>query len=658
MVVIRTPRGLVLVVLVGSLLGILVLLPPVSADLPNQPSDEVTRGEPDFDLILEEPEVTPGDEAVIELELQNDGELESGGTNPENEGRVLTARGVTTNISDTGPFNVSTNEAAGGQVPDGETLPVAKQLEVPESLEPGEYDIEVTVDYSYVEAVSEITGNARKESKTQTFDVTVVVPEEPRFEVTVLDTDAQPGDVGDTKIEIENYGAETAYDARASMAGGSGVSIEGASPDAPAEFAFGDLAPGETTTVTVSTTVDESASEELRAIDVELNYEDEQGIEQEPRSERLNLAPAGEQAFAVGDVESTLQVGEDGDIRGVVTNTGPRTAQNVQVAYTDESGTMVPIEDQVLVGSLEPGEEESFRLPVEVTPDAEATDRAVDVAVQYRNEDFEQRSYEDVELTTDVLEEQRFDLGDVESTLQVGEDGDIHGVVTNTGPRTAQNVQLVYADESDNIVPIESRVLVGSLEPGEEESFRLPVEVSREAEAIDRAVDVTVQYRNADLEHRSYEDVELTTTVLEQRDEFIVDVQDREIEAGETKLVDVEVTNNLDQTVSDVEARLFADDPLDSDDDEAFVESLEAGESTTMTFELEAESSATAKTYPISFDFRYDDERDRSQMSDTTRVAIDVVDGEGGFPVSTVVVGSLALAGLGAVGYAYRQRQS
>ncbi|MHC3437885.1 COG1361 S-layer family protein [Natrialbaceae archaeon A-gly3] len=540
----RLSRAVVLTVLVGALVGTVVVPPLVAADLPRQPSDEVTRGEPDFDVFLTEPEVMPGTNDVIELQLQNDGELESGGA--QDSERVLTARGVTANVSDTGPFNVSTNEVGVDQVPDGEIVPVSQQLEVPESIDPGEYEIEVTVDYTYLEAVSRITDNARKESKTQTFDVTVVVPEEPRFDLTVIDTDAQPGDVGDTTIEVENYGTETAYDARASMFGASGVSIDGASPEAPVDVSLGDLEPGETTTITVSSVVDEAASEEPRAVDVEVSYENSHGVEQDPQAERLNLAPAGEQTFTIGDVESTLRVGEDGDI---------------------------------------------------------------------------------------------------------------HGVVTNTGPRTAQNVQLVYADESHNIVPIENQVLVGSLKPGEEESFRLPLEVTREAEAIDRAIDVNLQYRNADFEQRFYEDVELTTSVLEQRDEFIVDVQDREIEAGETKLIDVEVTNNLDQTASDVEARLFADDPLDSDDDEAFAEALEAGESTTMTFELEAEGSAAAKTHPVSFDFRYDDERDRSQMSDTTRVAINVVDSEGGFPVSTVVVGSLALAALGAVGYTYRQRQ-
>jgi len=163
-----------------------------------------------------------------------------------------------------------------------------------------------------------------------------------------------------------------------------------------------------------------------------------------------------------------------------------------------------------------------------------------------------------------------------------------------------------------------------------------------------------VQYRNADTERRAYEDVELLFDVEPKREQFLVDVRDREITAGETVTLDIEVTNNLDQSVDDVEARLFADDPLDSGDDEAYVESLEPGESTTMTFELEAESGATVKTYPISLDFRYDDARGSSQLSDTTRVAITLVPADGGFPW-LLVVGLLVAVAVAGGGYWYQR---
>jgi hypothetical protein len=211
-----------------------------------------------------------------------------------------------------------------------------------------------------------------------------------------------------------------------------------------------------------------------------------------------------------------------------------------------------------------------------------------------------------------------------------------------------------YAEESPNLVPIERAVAVGDLDAGESTSFRMPVEVSDEAEAIPRTVNMAVQYRNQEFEQRAYQELEVTVDVTAQRDQFVVDVQNREIEVGGSMMVDVNVTNNMDQTVSNVEARLFADSPLDSSDDEAFAQSLEPGETETMTFALAADSGASTKTYPISFDFRYDDERGNSQLSDTTRVAIDVVESEGGIPWLGVLA---VIAVLGIAGAVYYQRR-
>jgi sialidase-1 len=114
------------------------------------------------------------------------------------------------------------------------------------------------------------------------------------------------------------------------------------------------------------------------------------------------------------------------------------------------------------------------------------------------------------------------------------------------------------------------------------------------------------------------------------------------------------VTNNLDETASDVEARLFADDPLDTGQtDTGYVQSIEPGETVSVTFELTAAASATPeKTYPISFDFRYDDADGNSQLSNTVRMPIDVVEGEdGGLPLPLILAAVVLVAVAGAVWY-------
>jgi len=121
---------------------------------------------------------------------------------------------------------------------------------------------------------------------------------------------------------------------------------------------------------------------------------------------------------------------------------------------------------------------------------------------------------------------------------------------------------------------------------------------------------------------------------------------------GNSRVVSVEVTNNLDETVSDIEARLFADDPLStSGPDTSYIESLGPGESTTLKFEVSAASAATAgSTYPISFDFRYTDSTGNTHLTDTFRKPLDAAPQSGGglplpliLGLGVVIVGGVAV---------------
>ena len=160
------------------------------------------------------------------------------------------------------------------------------------------------------------------------------------------------------------------------------------------------------------------------------------------------------------------------------------------------------------------------------------------------------------------------------------------------------------------------------------------------------------------MERRSYQDLELLFDIAPERDRFDVAVADRTIQAGGERTISVEVTNNLDEEVSDVEARLFADDPVATGDtDTGYAQSIAPGESVTMTFDLSATGSATpGSTYPISFDFRYDDADGNSQLSDTVRVPVDVTESEGGgLPLPALAVVLLVVVA-GAVVF-YRRRE-
>jgi sialidase-1 len=169
---------------------------------------------------------------------------------------------------------------------------------------------------------------------------------------------------------------------------------------------------------------------------------------------------------------------------------------------------------------------------------------------------------------------------------------------------------------------------------------------------------MAVQYRDDEGDRKVFEELVVDAEIAPERDRFGVSIENRTIQAGSTRTVDVAVTNNLNETVSDVEVRLFADDPLDTGDtDTGYVQSLDPGETRTVTVELTTTGAATpGSTYPISLDFRYDDADGDSHLTDTYRLPIDVTASEdGGLPLSVLGVAALVLATVVLV--VYRRQQ-
>lgn len=365
--------------------------------------------------------------------------------------------------------------------------------------------------------------------------------------------------------------------------------------------------------------------------------------------------------FEITSVTTDARVGDQGTLEAEVENVGADAASDATVTLESASAGLAfgeSPQDSARIGRLEPGETTTVTYDVGFAAGAPVREYALDGTVTFDTSEGYQRADESPSTSVRPGAEQQFTIDDVDSDLYVGEQGDLRGTVTNDGPATARNVVVQYAEESPNVVPVERSVAVGTLDPGESADFRLPIEVGGEAEAVARTADVAVQYRTADLERRAYQDLELLFDVAPERDRFDVAVADQTLETGGDRTLSVEVTNNLNETVGDVEARLFTDDPIATGNtDTGYAQAIEPGETVTMTFDLSATASATpGSTYPISFDFRYDDANGDSQLSDTVRVPIDVTESEGGgLPIGPIIVVLVVVAAGGAAVW-YRRR--
>jgi len=519
----------------------------LSAASPTGPSAQaqttgLVRGSPDLSVALAQPEVTPGRTNQVTLQVINDGDVSIG--TPESREVVTTARNVRLSAeAEDSSLTVETGTLALGAVTETQPREVPIGVTVPNGTEPGNYELEVELEYSYTSQLS--GGVSYDRTKTVTADVDVEVSDDARFRIVDVTTDAQVGDRGTLDATIKNVGATAAYDATVAL---------------------------------------------------------------ESSSSGLSL--------------------------------GQRAS------------------DAALVESIAPGEEVTVPYDVSFTPTAPVREYALSGQVSFETPDG--ISLADQGLTAGVtpLTEQTFEIEDVESTLRVGEDGELTGTVVNSGPVAAENVVIQYADTAGNLIPIEQSAAVGSIDSGESTSFTLPLSVGGEAEPGLRTIDVAVQYRNDEGAARAYSDVVVNAEVAAERDSFSVAVENRSIDAGGTRTVEVTVTNELGEPANDLEARLFANDPLETGDtDTGYVQSLGAGESTTMTFELSTTDSATpGSTYPISLDFRYDDVDGESQLSDTYRVPIDVTASEdGGLPLPIIFLAILVVGTGGLV--VYRRQQ-
>lgn len=519
-----------------------------------------------------------------------------------------------------------------------------------------------------VGAIALVPGTASAQTGFSSGDV--------ELDVFVPDDTFTPGQTSELTLQIANDGEINDGSSAESMemtTTARNVRVEVDEQDAPISVETGEKSIGSIGTesprsVPIEIDVPENAEEGEYEIEVELEYRHtsrvfDRGGTQGDRSytvtREVDIVIDDAPRFDLTEVDTTAQVADSGPTTAEIENVGGEPAEDLTVKLTSTSQRVSfggSPSETASVSSLAPGETAIIEYDVRFGP--RASDRAYPLDATVTYEDLDGIPGTDTQPTLDVtpMAEQTFEITDTDSTLRVGEDGDLTGTVTNTGPVAVNSVVVRYADDYPNLVPIQRDVAVGSLAPGESAEFRLPIEVTREADPVSKSIAMAVTYRNDENELSQYNDVDAFTEVSERRDQFLVDIEEDSIAAGSERLINVTVTNNLDEPVSDVEAKLYTDSPIGTgDDDEAYAESLEPGESTTALFRVSADSGAAPRTYSVEMDFRYDDEEGTSKVSETYRAAIDVTEAEGG-GIPWLLVGGLVVIVAAGAGVLWRRR--
>ena len=553
---------------------------------------------PTVSVFLPEPTLEPGAEQPVELFIQHDGE------------------GAISNVSVTlgdGPFAVTSNTTPLGSVPQGEAITSTHTIAVPSDVEPGTHRLSGAINYTTMDGDTPVRVD-------DTFNVTATVPNEPRFAVRAPAADLAAGASGTVPIEIENVGAATATDLRATITGGGGVTVGG---EAAVE-AIGTLEPGETVTVDVDVQIAESAGDGEKSIETEFAWVDEHGIDRSDGPVRGTLAPTASPTISIDTVNSNLAVGHEGELSGTVANEGPVDLRNAVVIVDPAAESLVPAETRIPVGDLPSDANTTFRVPIDVAPDASAGIRDVDVTVEYRSGSATPVRTDPTILSVSVADRPEPAVEDVRADLAVGQDGTLTGEIRNAGDVDLTGAVAIVEPRSASLTPGESRIPLGDLAANEAVPFETTLTVDPDADPGVRDVDVSFEYRSGG-EARLTDATTLLLDVADAQSFTVHDVADT-LSVGYDGEITGNVSNDGPHAVDD--AVLVVEPMSDSlfvEDTRYALPDLAANETTAFTYPTDVSGDANAGPRQVRFTVEYGGADGQTITSDpqSTRVTVD-----------------------------------
>lgn len=490
--------------------------------------------------------------------------------------------------------------------------------------------------------------------------LTVAAADDPRFETFVPEPTLEPGQTTQLTVQLQNNAedpddsVDTAYDVHAEMVAGdtpftvqSGVRLLGTMRD------------GQLVSSSFTLTVPQDVEAGTYRIPIRLTYQPAGENERTSTTVYATVRVRDYARFVVVNSSTDAQVGDTGTVRLRLRNTGSANATDASVSLQSGSPDITfggtPTASRY-VGQVGVNETVTVEYRAAISPDADTRPYSLTASVTYDDEDGVQRNSPPMTLGVTPVDEQAFSLSDVQSTLRVGEEGTLTATVTNDGPGSVDDVVVRLAQPSMNVEPLETQYAVGTLAADESATVEFPVEVTSSAEPGPKQFTLRVEYQNQAGDTRESDGLNARVDVTEERDRFQLDPVSTTLTAGSSGELVLAVTNNGDDPVRNVNAKLFTDDPISASDDEAFLTELAPGDTAEITFGIASSGGALEKAYPVDLDFQYDVDGD-TELSKTYTVAIDVTEptDSGGLPTTYLVVGGVVLLAVG--GYLlYRQR--
>jgi hypothetical protein len=377
--------------------------------------------------------------------------------------------------------------------------------------------------------------------------------------------------------------------------------------------ALGDLPSGSITQAGFDIVVDEDADPGVYDLDVTVEYDytslisgDERDDESETETFSVTLVVTENARFEVVDVESDLQVGEQGTVELTLENVGEESVRDAAVTIRSRNADLLVDtggETVRFVGDWDDGDEQTVTFQVTALNTSAPQEYALEAVVSYTDSDGVPRESFPLSFGVQPDEEQSFSLDDLEGDLRVGEDGTVTGTITNDGPGPVADATVRLVDQNGDVVALRSTAVLGDLDAGESADFSFPVRVAGAAKPGDRQLSLVVEYLNSEGDPRRSAPLRGTVGVEEKRDRFEIRTVEADVQAGETGTVTVRIANVGDEDLTDAVVILSSPDAdlqLDSGGNASrFVGEWDAGDVEQVEFEATAANDTGGQRFPL-----------------------------------------------------------
>ena len=319
----------------------------------------------------------------------------------------------------------------------------------------------------------------------------------------------------------------------------------------------------------------------------------------------------------------------------------PNTAKNLVVDLGTGTAPLIIKSDPQMLGDLKASTSAIATFKCKVNQDAPAGTYTLPVSLTYTYlYDAEQFGSETIQynykttnttfnLPITIKPEVKISVVSVETAhLNVGNEGYLILKVQNIGHENGQKAVIKLSRNGQSpVIPTESSVYIGDFPVGTTADCRFKVTISSDAEAKSYPLDVYVDYKNSEGDMVK-SDIDTIGVPVGKKVDFAITSEKAVVSPGDKKVITVTFQNTGGATAYSVQARISAVDPFTSNDDTAFLGTLNPGESREASFVVSVDKTATVKEYGLDSEIRYRDALDNTVISDPMKVRVQVVQGK------------------------------